>query len=485
MVYHAADRASGTQKLKKSGVTTLDLDTIVAIATPPGSGGVGIVRISGALAGSIGRVIFGDASPTLEPRLASLRSFMAASGEVLDSGLALWFPAPGSFTGEDVLELHGHGGPVVMNMLLKRVLSCGARLARPGEFTERAFLNDKLDLVQAEAIADLINSATETAALAAQKSLAGDFSNKIKELENRLLELRVFVEAAIDFPDEEVDFLAEGEVAERVAKLVDKLHQLLDNTRSGIVLRDGIRLVLAGKPNVGKSSLLNRLAGHDRAIVTPLAGTTRDTIRETLDLDGLAVDVVDTAGLRQASDAIEREGVSRTLKEVAVADLVLLLTDDAPEGHGTAMLSGEEANSLKCELLPEIIIPNDRFVFVRNKIDLFDGEGGVFRDASGNYWVNISVMTGDGVDTLIQVIRDRVGFAPTSGMFTARERHLNALNRAGEALERGKQQLSSGVGGELLAEDLKTAHAALGEILGEVSSDALLGEIFSSFCIGK
>ena len=468
-----------TENDQESQKLVRDRDTIAAIATAPGKGGVGILRVSGAAAEHIAMNVLSGACP--QPRRAVYRSFLGPDNQVIDQGLALWFPGPNSFTGEDVLELQGHGSPIALNLLLKRLLQLGARLARPGEFTERAFLNGKVDLVQAEAVADLIESATETAAVAAQRTLSGDFSRRVKALELSLMNLRIFIEASMDFPDEEVDFLSEGQVGRRVDELVAQFEQLIQSTHSGVLLRDGIKLVLAGKPNVGKSSLLNRLSGRESAIVTPQPGTTRDCIRETLELSGLAVEVVDTAGLRQTRDEIEREGVARARNAVAEADLVLLITDRLPR-------ASEDLWNLKIELLNECPVPNDRFVFIVNKVDILGRKSGNFRfeaHEQPEVCLGISALRNEGIDCLVQEIHRRVGYSSVPSLFTARERHLNALERAGDDLKRGKLALERGVGGELIAEDLKRAHQSLGEILGEVSSDELLGEIFSKFCIGK
>jgi tRNA modification GTPase len=426
-----------------------------------------VVRVSGPAALAICRNLTGRKP---RPRTATLADFRDQSGTLLDQGLVLYFPGPASFTGEDVVEFQGHGGPVVMDLLLSAVLAKGARLARPGEFSERAFHNDKLDLAQAEAVADLIDSASRAAALGAARSLSGAFSTEIERIAAAMLELRIYIEAAIDFPEEEVDFLAEGQVDARVRSLLEQLDAVQRNAQQGALLNEGIRLALAGRPNVGKSSLLNRLAGYDRAIVTDIAGTTRDSLAEQLTLDGIPVTLVDTAGLRETQDRVEREGIERARLQIAQADQVLLLVDqDEPDDWAA--------------LIAEQALPQDRLTLVRNKIDL----GG---DTAPAEWqglpiLPISALTGDGIANLIAHIKHLAGYRPTEGNFSARRRHLSALAQAQACVEHGLAQLQALGAGELLAEDLRQAHDALGEITGRVTADALLGEIFSSFCIGK
>jgi tRNA modification GTPase len=404
-----------------------------------------------------------------QPRYALLSDFRAADGEVIDSGIALYFPAPRSFTGEHVLELQGHGGAHVLNRLQHRVLELGARRAQPGEFSRRAFLNDKLDLVQAEAIADLIDSATDAAARAAQRSLQGEFSRRVHELQDALTSLRVFVEAAIDFPDEEIDFLAESDVNERTAGVRDQVDELLSEARQGRLLRDGIVLAISGRPNAGKSSLLNALSGQDTAIVTDIPGTTRDVLREQIDLDGIPVHLADTAGIRETSDRIEAEGVRRARQALDSADIVLLVEDVSDQPSETADLAGE-------------IPANVQFIRVKNKADLLPGT--IPPPQAGTVW--ISAKTGQGVDDLRSQIREMVGASDhAEGSFSARQRHTDALRKARDHVSRGLAEMLHSGSGELLAEELRQAQASLGEITGEMLPDDLLGQIFSSFCIGK
>jgi len=443
-----------------------EVDTICAVATPPGAGGLGIVRISGPQAPKICREMLGHVP---EPRRAELSHFRNGQGEVIDTGLALYFPAPHSFTGENVLELHGHGGIHVLNRVMKRVLELGARGARPGEFSERAFLNDKIDLVQAEAIADLIESGTDAAARAAQRSLQGDFSRAVHELQDALTALRVFVEAAIDFPDDEIDFLAESDVVQQVQAAAGQLKTLLRDARQGRLLRDGIVMAIVGRPNAGKSSLLNALSGQESAIVTEVPGTTRDVLRESIDIDGIPVHVADTAGIRETHDVVEAEGVRRAREVLETADIVLLV-EDASQPH-------DPQETLEKELPQHV-----NSIRVANKADLLDES-----EMSGEedrVW--ISAKTGQGMDTLRKRICEAVGAADRSeGSFSARQRHVDALKRAGRHLETGQKEMIESGSGELLAEELRLAQVALGEITGEMLPDDLLGEIFSSFCIGK
>jgi tRNA modification GTPase len=442
------------------------IDTIAAVATPPGRGGVGIVRISGPLARTIGIAVLGKLP---KPRYATYRFFLNEQGQALDRGIALYFPAPHSFTGEDVLELQGHGGTVVMDLLLKRVLDLGARLARPGEFSERAFLNEKLDLAQAEAVADLIDSHTEQGVRSAMRVMDGEFSNEIHQLVEGLTNLRVYVEAALDFPEEEIDFLAEESVWCRLEHLQNKLCAIMQRTRQGILLREGVCLVIAGRPNSGKSSLLNRLAGQDVAIVSEIPGTTRDIMQRQIQLNGLPIKVSDTAGLQASSDPIEREGIRRAWREIETADLVLLLIDDS-QGYGI-----QETRII--ENLP-MHIP---ILKVWNKIDLGSKKPGI-RDNE----IFISARTGAGLEALCKRLTAQVGYEDrTEGIFIARRRHLQALEQAEEVLQAASEQLHVHRAGELMAEELHRAQQALGNITGEVTSDELLGKIFASFCIGK
>ena len=444
-------------------------ETIAAIATPPGRGGVGIIRVSGPKAADIALKIGGE-SP--KARRITVRGFKDADGSLIDSGLLLYFAAPNSFTGEDVLELHGHGGRVVLDLLLRRVIGLGARLARPGEFSERAFLNDKLDLAQAEAVADLIDSGTAQAARAAVRSLSGEFSSQVQALVEALSTLRAYVEAAIDFPDEEVDFLTEGDVAGRLEEIRGRFERLSQAARQGSLLRDGMTVVIAGQPNAGKSSLLNYLAGHEAAIVTDIPGTTRDLLKEHVSLDGLPLHLVDTAGLRESNDAVEQEGVRRAKREMQSADRVLLVVD------GTQGFTPEDE-----KILTEL--PKGLPVTVLiNKVDLAGGKPRL-DEQSGRVRLSLSAKTGAGVELLREHLKQAAGFQQTGeGSFSARRRHLEALARARQHLDAALDQAKAGAG-ELLAEDLRLAQTALSEITGEFTSDDLLGKIFSSFCIGK
>ncbi|HEV2111944.1 MAG TPA: tRNA uridine-5-carboxymethylaminomethyl(34) synthesis GTPase MnmE [Gammaproteobacteria bacterium] len=444
-------------------------DTIAAIATPPGRGGIGIVRVSGPKAADIAQ---GVAGVLPEPRRLALRSFLDADGGLLDTGLVLYFAAPNSFTGEDVVELHGHGGPVVLDLVLQRVLALGARLARPGEFSERAFLNDKLDLAQAEAVADLIDSGTAQAARAAMRSLRGEFSARVYGLVEAITGLRAYVEAAIDFPDEEVDFLSEGDVEGRLAQIRERFEQLNAAARQGSLLRDGMTVVIAGRPNAGKSSLLNYLAGHEAAIVTDIPGTTRDLLREHVNLDGMPLHLVDTAGLRESGDPVEQEGVRRAKREMQQADRVLMMVD------ATLGLTAEDQRLL--DNLPlELAV-----TLVYNKIDI-TGQSPAEDELDGIPSLWLSARTGEGMELLRQHLKQAAGFAQAGeGGFSARRRHLDALHRARQHLNAAAEQARAGAG-ELLAEDLRLAQVVLSEITGEFTSDDLLGNIFSSFCIGK
>jgi tRNA modification GTPase len=439
-------------------------ETIAAIATPPGQGGVGVIRISGSKAASIAKALLGSVP---KPRFASLSRFRAADGSVLDEGIAIYFQSPASFTGEDVLELQGHGGPAVLDLVLQRALELGARLARPGEFSERAFLHGKLDLAQAEAIADLIEAGSEASTRAALRSLTGEFSKEVHAINNALIDLRMYVESAIDFPEEEIDFIGEGGVSQRLQKIQQQLQELFARCQQGRMMREGITVVLAGAPNAGKSSLMNALARQDTAIVSSTPGTTRDVLREHVILNNLPVHLVDTAGLREAIDEIESEGVRRAQAVMRQADHILLLQDD----------SLEHAESIDQSLPKDVPVTR-----VLNKIDLSGRSPG----ACGEHCFAIAAKTGAGIDELIHWIEQQAGFHPeATGSFSARRRHLDALTRAQASLQQGQQQLETAKAGELLAEDLLQAQRALGEITGEFTSDDLLGEIFSSFCIGK
>ena len=442
-------------------------DTICAIATAAGTGGLGIVRVSGPDVPRISRELTGSLP---EPRYATLCDFKDSRGGVIDTGIALYFPAPGSFTGEHVLELQGHGGSFILQQVLQRVLELGVRMARPGEFSERAFLNDKLDLVQAEAIADLIESGSDAAARAALRSLQGVFSSRIHELQEELTSIRVFVEAAIDFPDEEIDFLAESDILDRVAKTLAHLDSLLAEARQGRLLRDGIVLAITGRPNAGKSSLLNALSGQESAIVTDIPGTTRDVLREQVDLDGIPVHVADTAGIRETSDVIEAEGVRRARQALESADIVLIVMDST--------VCSAEDESLVSEI-PEGVTS----IPVFNKVDLVSARPETELNEN-TVW--LSAKTGQGMDELRNRIREAVGAADQlEGSFSARQRHVDALKRTATHLKEGAAAMENLQAGELLAEELRLAQQALGEITGELLPDDLLGEIFSSFCIGK
>jgi tRNA modification GTPase len=452
-------------------MTTTGLDTIAAIATAPGRGGIGIVRVSGPATRAIAQGLLGRVPL---PRHAELHAFHRADASPIDQGLAFYFPAPRSFTGEDVLELHGHGGPVVMELLLQRVLELGARAAGPGEFTQRAFLNDKLDLAQAEAVADLIDSGSAHAARAALRSLQGEFSTLVHELAERVLELRMWVEAAIDFPEEEVDFLADRALNARMDSLHQRFRELAETARQGALLRDGLTVVIAGRPNAGKSSLLNRLAGYDAAIVMPVAGTTRDVLRERIQLDGLPLHVLDTAGLRESPDDVEAEGIRRAHREIARADRVLFIVD-AADAEAVAGIEDDLAR------LPADV-PR---TLIYNKIDRIGAEPRVVEEGATTR-VYLCAATGQGLDALREHLKTCVGFHPAAeGALIARTRHLDALRRARAHLDTAHRLLVERHAGELVAQELRDAHQALGEITGEVSSDDLLGRIFSSFCIGK
>jgi len=444
-------------------------DTIAAIATPPGFGGVGVVRISGSGTRGIARAILGRVPA---PRLATLSWFRDREGENLDQGLALFFPGPCSFTGEDVLELQGHGGPLVMDLLLRRLLELGARLARPGEFSERAFLNGKLDLAQAEAIADLIESGTETAARLAGRTLSGELSRRVHALVEELIHLRTFVEAALDFPDEEIDFIADSSVAADLENLLDRLDALQGGARQGCLVREGIQVVIAGPPNVGKSSLLNALSGTEAAIVTAVPGTTRDLLHREIQIDGLPLHIIDTAGLRHSDDLVEREGIRRARDQIEEADAILWLYDDsrAPDD---------------LEFDPAQLPRQIPLTLVRNKIDLSGRPPGRTQTWRGTE-IAISARDGTGLDALRAHLKQIAGYQETTeGAFLARRRHLDALGRAQDALRQARTALQATGSAELTAEDLRLAQQALGEITGEVTSDELLGRIFSSFCIGK
>ena len=446
--------------------TTPRPDTIAAIATAPGRGGIGVVRISGAALPAFAQALCGKIPAA---RLASLASFRAADGSLIDTGLLLYFPAPHSFTGEDVLELQGHGGTVVLQMLLARCLDLGARLAEPGEFTRRAYLNGKLDLAQAEAVVDLIDASTVAAARSAVRSLHGDFSREVHLLLEQLTELRALVEATLDFPDEEVDFLEAADAFGRLRRLQQRLDLVADRAAQGKLLQGGLHVVLAGQPNVGKSSLLNCLAGDEIAIVTPLAGTTRDVVRGALQLEGIPLHIIDTAGLRETDDEIEKIGIARTWREIERADLIILLVD-ARTGVGDA----------EREILARLPSSLAR-ITVYNKVDLA-GRAPERHAETDGVAVSMSAKHGDGVELLRAEILAIAGWHPAEDVFIARERHLRALTETREHIAAAAAQLPQL---ELFAEELRLAQRALATITGEFSADDLLGEIFGRFCIGK
>lgn len=456
-----------------TSILTPRWDTIAAVATPPGRGGVGIVRISGPDLAS-----FVSAFHTAEvtPRTAHLTDFRDSDGALIDQGLLLFFPAPHSFTGEDVVELHGHGGPVVMDALLARVVQLGARLAQPGEFSQRAFLNDKIDLAQAEAIADLIDASSREAARCAVRSLQGAFSSRIHDLVESLIQLRIYIEAAIDFPEEEIDFLADGHVGDALESLVTDLDRILADAGQGSLIREGMTVVIAGKPNAGKSSLLNALSGRETAIVTDIAGTTRDVLRESIHIDGMPLHVVDTAGLRDSDDRVEQEGIRRAWLEIEQADRILFVVDSTLD-------SGEPLDQVWPEFF-ERLPGATNLTVVLNKIDALPSPPTSRETLFPT--IALSAKTGEGLQTLRDHLKHCMGYeGAREGLFVARRRHLDALNRARDLVLQAREQLMGYSAGELVAEDLRHAQDALGEITGEFTSDDLLGRIFSSFCIGK
>ena len=450
-------------------------ETIVAQATAPGRGGIGILRVSGPKAVEVAQAVLGKCP---KPRMADYLPFKDADGTVLDQGIALYFKSPNSFTGEDVLELQGHGGQVVLDLLLKRILQLdGIRLARPGEFSEQAFLNDKLDLAQAEAIADLIDATSEQAARSALKSLQGEFSNKVNQLVDSVIYLRTYVEASIDFPDEEIDFLADGKIEAKLREIIDQLDLVSSEAKQGSILREGMKVVIAGRPNAGKSSLLNALAGREAAIVTDIAGTTRDVLREHIHIDGMPLHIIDTAGLREATDEVERIGISRAWTEIEQADRIILMLDSSDP-------DSQNIEKVRSEFLSKL--PNNMSVtIVRNKVDL-SGEAVGIKEENGTTTICLSAQTHQGVDLLREHLKQAMGFQTgMEGGFLARRRHLDALEKAAEHLQIGLVQLTEFHAGELLAEELRLVQANLSEITGQFTSDDLLGNIFSSFCIGK
>ena len=451
-------------------------DTIAAIATPPGRGAVGIVRLSGANAATIARQLTDKDTQTqdLKARQAMLCSFFAQDGSTIDSGILIYYPQPASYTGEHVVELQGHGGPVVMSMLLDRVIALGARQARPGEFTERAYVNDKIDLVQAEAVAGLIDSVSSQAVRSATRSLEGEFSQNINDLLQRLINLRMFIESVLDFPDEEVAFIKEGEIKEKLSACLEDIDKILDRAKQGARLSKGLQLAIVGSPNVGKSSLLNRLAGREAAIVSTIPGTTRDIVEENILIEGVPLNILDTAGFRETRDEIEEEGIKRALNAASSADIIILLLEYEQK------IGNEEQRVLNA--LPE----NVKKLVVRNKIDLAENKNELLDKNINEIEVFLSAKTGEGIDALIQQLKTIAGIGDTSeDSYMARARHLNALLKTQEYLINGQERLENNNTLELLAEDLRMAQESLGTITGSFVADDLLGEIFSKFCIGK
>jgi len=449
-----------------------NIDTIAAIATAPGRGGVGIVRVSGKKVTEIAKAILGKIP---KARYAFYGSFLGAEGQVLDQGIALYFQNPHSFTGEDVLELQGHGGPVVLQWLLNRVVELGARLAEPGEFSKQAFMNDKLDLAQAEAISDLIEASSDQAARSAMRSLQGDFSREVNALVEETIRLRIYVEAAIDFPEEEIDFLSDGKVASDLQTILDRLQQVFASAKQGALLREGMSVVILGRPNAGKSSLLNALSGRESAIVTDIAGTTRDIVKEEINIDGMPLHILDTAGVREATDQVEQIGIERAWQALDNADRVLV------------MLQAGEAIHPEDQIILDRLPAHIPVTLVRNKIDLIDHQPMVEVESDTNRTVVwLSAKHQQGLHLLREHLKTEMGFSQTAeGVFMARKRHMDALATALSWVENGQQQLEGFAAGELLAEDLRLAQQALSEITGRFTSDDLLGRIFTSFCIGK
>ncbi|ANF82964.1 tRNA uridine(34) 5-carboxymethylaminomethyl synthesis GTPase MnmE [Acinetobacter sp. NCu2D-2] len=446
--------------------------TIAAIATPPGRGGVGVIRLSGPKAYAIAEAL--TQQPLAGARYAAFRKFYDAKGEIMDEGLAIAFPNPHSFTGEDVVELQGHGGPVIQNALLARLLELGATAAKAGEFSMRAFENGKMDLVQAEAIADLIDATSQAAARSAVRSLQGAFSTKVNAVLEQLIHLRLHVEAAIDFPEEEIDFLADGKILKLLDGVAGAVSDVQQSARQGQLLREGLQVVIAGKPNAGKSSLLNALAGIERAIVTDIAGTTRDVLHEKITLNGLPITLTDTAGLHETGDIVEKEGIRRAIKEIEQADLLLLVYD---------LSQGEDPLQLAKDYFADHIEPK-RLMLIGNKCDL-TGTAAALGDLSGFRHITVSAKQEMGVQALIDAITAHAGFQPEEDTFIARTRHLDAMKRTQAYLAEAREQLVVYNAGELVAESLRLAQNALGEITGDFSADDLLGKIFGSFCIGK
>ncbi len=450
-------------------------DTIVAQATPPGRGGVGILRISGLKARDVAQAVLGKLP---KPRYADYLPFNDVDGTPLDQGIALWFPGPNSFTGEDVLELQGHGGPVILDLLLKRILTLpGLRIARPGEFSERAFLNDKLESGAGRGHRRPYRRQFRAGGALGAEFAAGAFSARVNHLVEALTHLRIYVEAAIDFPDEEIDFLSDGKIEAQLNEVMADLDAVRAEARQGSLLREGMKVVIAGRPNAGKSSLLNALAGREAAIVTDIAGTTRDVLREHIHIDGMPLHIIDTAGLRDANDEVERIGIERAWQEIAQADRVLFMVD----GTTTGAVDPAEIWPDFIERLPAKL----PITVVRNKADV-TGEALGISEVNGHSLIRLSARTGEGVEVLRNHLKQSMGFDTNmEGGFLARRRHLQALEEAANHLQQGKAQLLGAWAGELLAEELRLAQQALSEITGEFTSDDLLGRIFSSFCIGK
>lgn len=458
---------------------TQHIETIAALATASGRGGVGIIRLSGPQSLSIARQIIHK--KTLKPRYAHYLSFFDQNDNKLDAGILLYFPQPHSFTGEDVIEIQGHGGPVVMDMLLQRVYLLGAKPAKPGEFSERAFLNDKLDLAQAEAIADLIDASSEQAARSALRSLQGDFSKLIHTQVEALTQLRIYVEAAIDFPEEEIDFLSDGKVENDTVTILKDLNNILIQAQQGCLLREGMSVVIVGQPNAGKSSLLNALSGKDSAIVTNIAGTTRDVLKEEINIDGMPLHIIDTAGLRESDCEIEQIGIQRAWNVIDKADRILLVIDETS-------INDSHQQDINQNLLSEFpsTIP---VTIIHNKIDQTEQQAQISSNQSNNPYsseIYLSAKESIGIELLTEYLKQSMGFQNSGeGSFMARRRHLEAINNAIAAVEQGLLQLKKFAAGELLAEELRLAQQYLSEITGEFSSDDLLGRIFTSFCIGK
>ena len=447
--------------------STKALDTIAAIATASGAGGVGVVRLSGPSASLIAYGILGQCP---QPRHAAYLDFLQANGDLIDRGIAIFFPNPHSYTGEDVLELHAHGGTALMQILLARCIELGSRQAEPGEFTRRAFLNDKIDLAQAEAVADVINAATAEAAKSAVRSLSGEFSNRINTLLLKLINLRIFVEACLDFPEEEIDFISEGRVEEKLTEIIEELNSVFDKAKQGSLLREGINVVLVGQPNVGKSSLMNQLAGEEIAIVTSIAGTTRDTIKNAIQINGVPLHVIDTAGLRETEDEVEKFGIERTWRAAQSANIALLLVDAS---HGIT-----EIEKSILERLPREI----RKIWVHNKIDVANEPALIIEKDDATH-IYLSAKTGIGLDLLKSHLLKLAGYENNSeGVFMARARHLDALDKVKKHLHSATQHIKSA---DLIAEELRISQESLSSITGEFTPDDLLGEIFSKFCIGK